>query len=81
MAKKEDIQKTLFGEEIVTSYESITAWGETITIPNFQPVSEEENDRLDYKKQFSILVHLDTEEERDALYNVLKDKGFKCRKN
>ena len=74
------IQKTLFGEEIISEYEALTEWGESIIVPNFQPV-EDDGTRLDYKKQYSILVHLNSEEEQDWLYEILKGKGFRCRKN
>lgn len=81
---KEDVkctvQKTLFGEEIISEYETITAWGEEIVVPNFQAV-EDDGTRLDYKKQYSILVHVKGEEEQDWLYELLTKKGFQCRKN
>ena len=81
MDEKCTIQKTLFGDEIVKEYTGVDAWGETIVIPNFQPLDVDDNPRLDTKKQYSILVHLETEEQQEVLYNILKDKGLRCKKN
>ena len=49
-------------------------------VPDFQPV-EDDNTRLDEKKQYSILIHIETIEEQEELYLKLKEEGYKCTKN
>lgn len=46
-AKITEIQKTLFGEEIITEYIGTNWKGEQIKIPNFQPSYIDTNPRLD----------------------------------
>ena len=47
--KKQTIQKTLFGEDILVEYKGIDVHGNTIMIPNFQPYDD--NPRLDVENE------------------------------
>ena len=44
---KVSIQSTLFAKKDNLSYYGLNAWGETILIPNFQPLDQDDNPRLD----------------------------------
>ena len=47
--KRTSIQKTLFNQDIIVEYQGVNAFGEVITIPNFQPLEHDDNSRLDMK--------------------------------
>lgn len=45
------IQKTLFDDDKITGYYGLNAFGETIFIPNFQPLPYDDNPRLDMENE------------------------------